>query len=829
MTSAAATSDAAANFWNRTPKLRTSTSTSSSLREAANRAAQGIKDLFHVDLDVNNYDEPGLVALLLPAAVADKAHSTLEGHADICITAVADTTYLNFPRRLWILKYTPKTREESPAAALSKFTNFIGSTFSNSEFRIPEDGPFIWPVHDKDLTRAITVSAFKERRDVPTWRKVLWGLRIHPLPNGTMLADNVTRHYGHEVGYVFAWSNLFVRSLWTFTAICIFFVVIRAQPRQFGINSLAFYIFLFATHAWNVGVAAISRGRRYVLQFQALGVKCDEDGGVVPMPKPIGRSGMALSQAAVEAAGGDVVEPTEPVNERRSKVKRALLKARFCAHLAFVKNVVRDNPDYVPTKKYWLWQGFAFTVSLVIASAFLCTSLLCVVMVLHLKAFLIFDWGDCFKRYNCDSSSLKYGLPGTLAEICADITLGIGIALLGEASKGVSFHLAKLWNFKHQRKRLYVQAMLSLIIEVVAKVGLFGLMAFYFLPEWQPDTLYRKDLNAMDTCGQWPDFQICSLLSDCNHQENPMCCAFSLSCASAILPFKARRRLFDTWLFGAFVVAPFIDVLVQIMLGGFAKRLYKCVDRRGGCCCAPLARLLSIIFVLEGEVTGLRYVCRGKTFGPVSKVTAEDKAMEECLEEALGQAVLREFDAIDELKDLKLVFLFVTMFAPVMPLGVLPTLAARIIENHLKLPKLFKIRRRSFPRDSTLSHQTQETFMILATVACVFWHFGLAFLSYNHRLHTWRLGYLGIWLVSSCVTSAGLLVTVYKFGNWFGKATMAAVRLTEVVGDAAVSVTASAVSMATPSSASNSTAYSNVVETDESQTSQTSSPTRISL
>eukprot|EP00931_Biecheleriopsis_adriatica_P024485 TRINITY_DN15243_c0_g1_i2.p1 TRINITY_DN15243_c0_g1~~TRINITY_DN15243_c0_g1_i2.p1 ORF type:complete len:760 (+),score=107.12 TRINITY_DN15243_c0_g1_i2:26-2281(+) len=751
MTSAAATSDAAANFWNRTPKLRTSTSTSSSLREAANRAAQGIKDLFHVDLDVNNYDEPGLVALLLPAAVADKAHSTLEGHADICITAVADTTYLNFPRRLWILKYTPKTREESPAAALSKFTNFIGSTFSNSEFRIPEDGPFIWPVHDKDLTRAITVSAFKERRDVPTWRKVLWGLRIHPLPNGTMLADNVTRHYGHE------------------------------------------------------------------------------DGGVVPMPKPIGRSGMALSQAAVEAAGGDVVEPTEPVNERRSKVKRALLKARFCAHLAFVKNVVRDNPDYVPTKKYWLWQGFAFTVSLVIASAFLCTSLLCVVMVLHLKAFLIFDWGDCFKRYNCDSSSLKYGLPGTLAEICADITLGIGIALLGEASKGVSFHLAKLWNFKHQRKRLYVQAMLSLIIEVVAKVGLFGLMAFYFLPEWQPDTLYRKDLNAMDTCGQWPDFQICSLLSDCNHQENPMCCAFSLSCASAILPFKARRRLFDTWLFGAFVVAPFIDVLVQIMLGGFAKRLYKCVDRRGGCCCAPLARLLSIIFVLEGEVTGLRYVCRGKTFGPVSKVTAEDKAMEECLEEALGQAVLREFDAIDELKDLKLVFLFVTMFAPVMPLGVLPTLAARIIENHLKLPKLFKIRRRSFPRDSTLSHQTQETFMILATVACVFWHFGLAFLSYNHRLHTWRLGYLGIWLVSSCVTSAGLLVTVYKFGNWFGKATMAAVRLTEVVGDAAVSVTASAVSMATPSSASNSTAYSNVVETDESQTSQTSSPTRISL
>ena len=71
---------------------------------------------------------------------------------------------------------------------------------------------------------------------------------------------------------------------------------------------------------------------------------------------------------------------------------------------------------------------------------------------------------------------------------------------------------------------------------------------------------------------------------------------------------------------------------------------------------------------------------------------------------------MREFDALDELKDLwpkkkaiecvtitgnrdtfrgqdiKLNFLFVVLFAPVLPWGIIPTLLARLLEVRCKLP-----------------------------------------------------------------------------------------------------------------------------------------------
>lgn len=51
---------------------------------------------------------------------------------------------------------------------------------------------------------------------------------------------------------------------------------------------------------------------------------------------------------------------------------------------------------------------------------------------------------------------------------------------LGEACKALSFQLARIWNFKKMRRRTTVQTLLSLWIEVMAKVGLFTLLAFIF-------------------------------------------------------------------------------------------------------------------------------------------------------------------------------------------------------------------------------------------------------------------------------------------------------------------------------------------------------------
>ena len=54
--------------------------------------------------------------------------------------------------------------------------------------------------------------------------------------------------------------------------------------------------------------------------------------------------------------------------------------------------------------------------------------------------------------------------------------------------------------------------------------------------------------------------------------------------------------------------------------------------------------------------------------------------------EALHQAMLKEFNAVDCLKESKMNFLFVAMFAPVKPIGVVFLLVAQIIRLHTRIP-----------------------------------------------------------------------------------------------------------------------------------------------
>lgn len=167
--------------------------------------------------------------------------------------------------------------------------------------------------------------------------------------------------------------------------------------------------------------------------------------------------------------------------------------------------------------------------------------------------------------------------------------------------------------------------------------------------------------------------------------------------------------------------------------------------------------------MLDGEVTGLRYVCQGQTFATTEldksdKSDPDDDCCERCIDGPLEQVVLREFDALDELKDLKLNFLFVVLFAPVVPWAIIPTLLARVMEVRLKITKLFLVRRRSFPRDAHLIHSTQETFTDVVTSFTVFWYLGLSLVTFNNELHTWTLPallltWLGCGLLGSIVVS----------------------------------------------------------------------------
>ena len=93
------------------------------------------------------------------------------------------------------------------------------------------------------------------------------------------------------------------------------------------------------------------------------------------------------------------------------------------------------------------------------------------------------------------------------------------------------------------------------------------------------------------------------------------------------------------------------------LVGRKSRMLKRCWARLYSacrCCGKPLSRLLALIFVLDAEVTGLRYLCQGQTFGTteLDSEDVNDECTERCLDGPLDQVVLREFDALDELKEL---------------------------------------------------------------------------------------------------------------------------------------------------------------------------------
>lgn len=333
----------------------------------------------------------------------------------------------------------------------------------------------------------------------------------------------------------------------------------------------------------------------------------------------------------------------------------------------------RINPEYVPEDAPWRRVTWATLVTVCSLTAFLSLAALVLSLLLQLKSYLIFEWGECIRR-QCDNAGEKWGFSAVLVDIAVDILMALVFVVgLGEACKALSFQLARLWNFKKMRRRIHVQTLISLCIEVMAKVGLFALLAFSFLPSWSEVSVNGSTELPEVVCKGNIDYDLCRAVGSCDASGDPYCCSGTLSCARQLLPFSARRSLFENWLVGPFVVAPFVDFIPAVLAPLLTEHLADLADagatrRCGKCCCffcGWLARFLAFIFVLDGEVTGIRYVCLGSTFGrptPFHTDAQDDEGQGEAVDYlagALDQAVLRPFDAMEELKELKLNFFFV--------------------------------------------------------------------------------------------------------------------------------------------------------------------------
>eukprot|EP00930_Biecheleria_cincta_P055304 TRINITY_DN41632_c0_g1_i1.p1 TRINITY_DN41632_c0_g1~~TRINITY_DN41632_c0_g1_i1.p1 ORF type:complete len:931 (+),score=121.67 TRINITY_DN41632_c0_g1_i1:30-2822(+) len=854
--------------------------TCNSVVKKATETADALSQWTHHCIDEleQNLEKLPELALLLPAKHKEVVTGGLKELEDsgIVVESVSETTYQRRPRVLWILSLqrVAKTQGCSPAAVLAHAVGLMQEKILG--FHSATECPFaLWPLHDSDVSIAISMCGSILDEEDRWWRKLLWTLRIIQPPAGDDLQTNLTRHYDREVTYCLMWESLFTRSLWPMLLIILPFLIGGYNaPRGAGdcpedekiwsscLRPFLFYLQMGLVFLWALVIAVISDSRESILSFGGGHVtiqECDKTEGGEAQAANVETSSVE-ADTKIKLAGdsesastfGKPHESGEPTTlisvchagapadtgQATTKVKgRPLSRARVLDKFKFVSRKLkmqamqksitqtlsdirtkRLNPEYVDSKwrkgPLWKWTWWAITFVTFVVS--LCFCFLVLTCFLSLKMFLIYEWGECLLQ-DCENAEAKHGIAGLLADIGVDLLMAIiFMVLLGELCKAVTTALVNLRNFEKMRDRQVSEDLLSLLIEALGKVGFFMLLAFAFLPSWEDDLDIPEGTipDVPHICSSQIDYQILHHMF-CEEGSSKLCFSGTIFCAAKILPFEKRRSLFENWLNGPFVVGGFVDLLPQIVLPLLIRACARCsrrvyaedtdqadTARKGSCgilsifcrccccCCSPILRLLACIFMLDGPVIGCcNFICFGQPFGPVKllekktrlrfampslkvhqmgwfakelhsesadpsnlkeegDVAADQDAARE--REALRQAMYKEFNAVDCLKESKMNFLLVAMFAPVKPIGVIFLLIAQIIRLHTRMPKLFLLSRRCFPRDAHRAHLGHETFVQLVVAFLAFWFVGLAAISYNRELVLWTqdpwplyLGWLG--------------------------------------------------------------------------------------
>merc|ERR1719296_698500 len=79
----------------------------------------------------------------------------------------------------------------------------------------------------------------------------------------------------------------------------------------------------------------------------------------------------------------------------------------------------------------------------------------------------------------------------------------------------------------------------------------------------------------------------------------------------------------------------------------------------------------------------------------------------------------------------------VLFFGPIMPLGVIFTLFAQVLEVKSDLLKMLFVRRKISPDHNVAIRQELLAFLIGAIISCSGWHLSLTLITYNDGLYEW--------------------------------------------------------------------------------------------
>jgi len=639
----------------------------------------------------------------------------------------------------------------------------------------PPDGPYVWPLHGPKVVNKVSLvqtmtlmGRGSSDADInPCWKRVLVYLRIIRADKDESFVKLLQDVYGPSTAYMFARSRFFAQMLWLLSLWAIP-VALLANPAEGGGHRIAWEVSKALVIVW--GIVVVLRGQSLtsvlVEKSEAMQLKCIIEEMTVRNPKH--QPGLAKSTK-------------------------------------WMKMAIMGIPLV-----------FLF-VFLVIGALFMFTEL-----IIHLT----YIWGDCV-NIRCNDPSVKHDFVGFLAEVGTDIAMAIIFELFFAVGHVLSSWISDLRNHALMQDCRFTMEMLSIFLSSIERIGTFGIIAFVFVPQWEEPR--ADDWNPDVDC------------SDLVFGES------SMLCMQRRLPLKSRRLIFQKAFKGPFVVAPFVGIIVKVLIPFVANYLDRlanyihCCCACCNCCMDGIPHILGLIFYYDGGAIGcFKYVLKGWPFRSVAAedpraagrgVPAEERNLrkgeniaavvsdeaplppgslpegeatklevisssdadgekgenaqaipavvetapveeeedehedflpgrldehEHLIDYALRQGVKKQWEPMEELLEVKLTFLWILFFAPVMPLGVIPTLFAKVLECHTDLMKMLFVRQRTFPEPNVLMHFTQTTFNRAAVCAAVGWSVGLSVLTYNDDLWKWNdiskqvvMGLILLWMFLS--------------------------------------------------------------------------------
>ncbi|CAE6914425.1 unnamed protein product [Symbiodinium natans] len=534
------------------------------------------------------------VALMLPMPLSDASQRALRDieQAGAEIAVVAETSFWDSPRMLYILKAAQVTTQ-SPVLQLQNILEV--ATQATLPVK-PADGPWLWGLHEPDVSAALLICEALDDTESCFWRTLRNVRILTPLCLEEQLR-HVRDQYAPCKSYILAWMNLYAQGMWPLLLFFVpFALIFEEKPEQLGASSWEFYTLQAVVVCWAVVIIGRSRNRAQFLETYVPG----EATGSLNASKIAASNKHILKEIMSQTGSGDAFSSAPNLTQ---------------------------NPDYQAAAHPKLWVAWCIIRSGVEGLLCLTLAVLFLLLTMELKFLLIFEWGDCY-QLGCHDPAKKHGFAGILSMIACDILLALLIAVAtGELCKAFARSIAKSWNFRSMIVRLFVEHFTAISIDIIATIGVFSFLAFSFLPEWEktPETEWWDSASCTDF---W-DFQACRAIRSCA-ADDPVCCAGTLFCARSKLDFYKRRDLFEAWLGGLFIVAPFVEILMEFIVPLIAymihvqvqisRRDFKEGERRqrcGSCCChclQGLGRLLAFIFLLDGGVLGLRYIFKGFPF-----------------------------------------------------------------------------------------------------------------------------------------------------------------------------------------------------------------------